>query len=433
MRKSEKEALQAMLDDEKETIKALEKAYQRAIRRIDNHIRILESDEMTQSKIYQKRYQEAMKAQINAALDELHKKSNQTIEEYLTRSYQHGYVGTMYSLHKQGMPILAPIDQRAVTRAVRTDSKLSGRLYGELGVDMQKLKKTIRREISIGISIGSDYNLIARQVQISSGIPLKRAKTIVRTEGHRIQQQSADDARNAAKGQGCQVVKQWDAVLDGNTRTNHRILDGQIREVGEPFEIDGKKAEYPGAFGRPEEDCNCRCVALTRAKWALDADELQTMKDRAKFFGLDKAENFKEFEEKYLNAGKVLQSRKNDGIMKTQNNVVRDAIASGSVSTKVNPQKQGRHIKSSSTYIEGRSYLYGTLEDAQQLVNALSGTGTPLFDDNGEWLRKERVDAGKNFGVHVSPETGEETETSKGMLIYSKTGTHLVPRKETPK
>lgn len=206
-------------------------------------------------------------------------------------------------------------------------------------------------------------------------------------------------------------------------------IDGQIREVGEPFEIDGKKAEYPGAFGRPEEDCNCRCVALTRARWGLDEAELQTMKERAKFFGLDKTENFKEFEEKYLNAGKVLQSRKNDGIMKTQNNVVRDAIASGSVSTKVNPQKQGRHIKSSSTYIEGRSYLYGTLEDAQQLVNALSGTGTPLFDDNGEWLRKERVDAGKNFGVHVSP----ETETSKGMLIYSKTGTHLVPRKETPK
>ena len=317
MRKSEKEALQAMLGDEQETIKALEKAYQRALRRIDNHIRILESDEMTQSKIYQKRYQEAMKAQINAALDELHKKSNQTIEEYLTRSYQHGYVGTMYTLHKQGMPILAPIDQRAVTRAVRTDSKLSGRLYGELGVDMQKLKKTIRREISIGISIGSDYGMIARQVQISSGIPLKRAKTIVRTEGHRIQQQSADDARNAAKAQGCQVVKQWDAVLDGNTRTDHRILDGQIREVGEPFEIDGKKAEYPGAFGRPEEDCNCRCVALTRARWALDASELQTLKDRAAFFGLDKAENFKEFEEKYLNAADALKKQGESGIIKT--------------------------------------------------------------------------------------------------------------------
>lgn len=127
MRKSEKEALQAMLDDEQETIKALEKAYQRAIRRIDNHIRILESDEMTQSKIYQKRYQEAMKAQINAALDELHKKSNQTIEEYLTRSYQHGYVGTMYSLHKQGMPILAPLTSvPSPAPSARTASSVGG-------------------------------------------------------------------------------------------------------------------------------------------------------------------------------------------------------------------------------------------------------------------------------------------------------------------
>lgn len=376
MRKSEKEALQAMLDDEQETIKALEKAYQRAIRRIDNHIRILESDEMTQSKIYQKRYQEAMKAQINAALDELHKKSNQTIEEYLTRSYQHGYVGTMYSLHKQGMPILAPIDQRAVTRAVRTDSKLSGRLYGELGVDMQKLKKTIRREISIGISTGSDYNLIARQVQISSGIPLKRAKTIVRTEGHRIQQQSADDARNAAKAQGCQVVKQWDAVLDGNTRTDHRVLDGQIREVGEPFEIDGKKAEYPGAFGRPEEDCNCRCVALTRAKWALDADELQTMKERAAFFGLDKAEGFREFEEKYLNAADALKKQKENGIIKEG---LTDHAAERMVQRDVSEE---------------------AVEDARK--NPIH-TKPVVIDEQG---RKSQVIIGRTATICINPETG---------------------------
>lgn len=45
------------------------------------------------------------------------------------------------------------------------------------------------------------------------------------------------------------------------------------------------------------------------AKWALDEAELQTMKERAKFFGLDKTENFKEFEEKYLNAADALKSK----------------------------------------------------------------------------------------------------------------------------
>ena len=34
----------------------------------------------------------------------------------------------------------------------------------------------------------------------------------------------------------------------------------------------------------------------------MDADELQTLKDRAKFFGLDKTEDFKDFKKKYLKA-----------------------------------------------------------------------------------------------------------------------------------
>jgi hypothetical protein len=59
---------------------------------------------------------------------------------------------------------------------------------------------------------------------------------------------------------------------------------------------------YPGGFGDPAEDCNCRCVSLTRAKWALDKDELQTLKDRAKFFELDKTEDFNDFKKKYLKA-----------------------------------------------------------------------------------------------------------------------------------
>jgi hypothetical protein len=133
---------------------------------------------------------------------------------------------------------------------------------------------------------------------------LSRAKTIVRTEGHRIQQASSNDARETAKANGCDVVKQWDGTLDSDTRPTHRRLDGQIRETDKPFEMDGKKAMYPGDFGKAEEDCNCRCVALTRAKWALDEEELKTLKERAKFFELDKKDDFKEFEEKYLKAAK---------------------------------------------------------------------------------------------------------------------------------
>ena len=185
--------------------------------------------------------------------------------------------------------------------------------------------------------------------------------------------------------------------------------------------------------GDPAEDCNCRCVALTRARWELDASELQTLKDRAKFFGLDKTDSFKDFEKKYLKAAETVENTGKSGIIEGQRSVVKDAISSGAVITKINAQKQGRHIKASLTYIKGRSYINGTLEDTQSLIDELSGTGVPLFDGNGNWLHTERVQAGRVYGVHVDPETAEETETSKGMIIYSKTGTHLIPRKEDKK
>ncbi len=185
-----------------------------------------------------------------------------------------------------------------------TDSKLSTDLYAALGYDMDKLKNHIREEITRGIATSLTYEQIANNISGYTGVPFSNAKRIARTEGHRIQQASADDARKKAKAKGADVVKQWDASLDGATRPLHRRLDGQIREIDEPFEAGGYKVMYPGKFGKPGQDCNCRCVALTRARSALDEKELDTLRKRAEFFGLDKVEDFEDFKRKYLKATK---------------------------------------------------------------------------------------------------------------------------------
>ena len=70
--------------------------------------------------------------------------------------------------------------------------------------------------------------------------------------------------------------------------------------MNELFEVANLKVEAPGMFGDPAEDCNCRCCLLQRARWALDDDELQRLKDRAEYFGLDKTSDFEEYKEKYL-------------------------------------------------------------------------------------------------------------------------------------
>lgn len=109
-------------------------------------------------------------------------------------------------------------------------------------------------------------------------------------------------------------------------------------------------------------------------------------------------------------------------------NIVEEAISSGKVSKTINKDKQKRHTKDEHT--PGRSYLNGDCDYAQKLVNKHGGNGTPLCDRNGNWLRKEKFDDSEVIGTHVSTD-GVETYTKKGMIVYSKTGTHVYPRKES--
>lgn len=317
MNKRERELVELLYGQEQDVLKDLEKQYRKTLDEINTKIRILQSDELTSSKVYQLQYQEALKKQISAIIENLHSNEYSTIQQFLSNSYTTGFVGTMYNIAGQGIPMILPIDQNAAVKAILTDSKLNESLYDALGVDANNLKKTIRQEITRGIAGGMSYNDIARNITNATRTPLSNSKRIAVTEGHRIQQAATYDAQKASKAKGADVVKQWDSTLDGKTRPTHRKLDGQIREVEKPFEEDGKEAMFPGDFGDPAEDCNCRCVSLTRARWALDEDELKTLEERASFFGLisddskafgkEKAANFKTFKENYLKANEILE------------------------------------------------------------------------------------------------------------------------------
>lgn len=307
MNKSQKEVQQAHLNAEKHLIKLLERVYGQA--RNDCEKKIMELSSRTdlenlQSIIYQKQYQEALKKQLEGILDNLQSEEFTSIADYLQKSYHDGYVGVMYDLTKQGIPLIIPINQEQVVKALQTDSKLSKGLYARLGEDVNYLKRSIRAELSRGIANGSTWNEIAGKIAKGMNSPFNksynRAILIARTEGHRIQQRSTLDGQFAAKEKGADVLKQWDSTLDRRTRPHHRQLDGQIREVEEDFEVDGLKAQAPGHFGKPKEDCNCRCCLLQRARWALDEDELNELKERAAYFGLDKTKDFEEFKQKYL-------------------------------------------------------------------------------------------------------------------------------------
>ena len=307
MNKAQKEVQQAQLDEEKKVIRLLEVVYERAKKDCEQKIMELSARtdlENLQSIVYQKEYQQMMVDQLEAMLYDLHEGQFTTIADYLEQSYINGYVGMFYDLQSTGIPLVIPIQQDQVVKALKTNSKLSSGLYTKLGEDVGYLKRSIRAELSRGIASGSTWNEMALRIAKGMNSPFRKAYNnairIARTEGHRIQNEATLDGQHEAKKKGADIVKQWDATLDSRTRPEHREADGQIMELDEPFDVGGEKMQAPGVGGSAKNVCNCRCCLLQRAKWALDDDELKTLQERAAFFGLDKTQSFNDFKQKYL-------------------------------------------------------------------------------------------------------------------------------------
>lgn len=331
MKKYEKEVQQAFLNNEEAVIKRLKQVYGQSLKDIEKKAQALQDDinrlgtlanlatdeeekakllSMQQSKVYQRDYQKALKTQISGILDNLHAEEFKTISDYLVKCYDEGFLGAMYSLQQQGIPMCFPIDQTAMVRAVQLDSKISQGLYSRLGEDVALLKKKITAQVSRGISTGMSFQQVAQQLAAETNIGYNNAVRISRTEGHRIQIQSADNACREAKAKGADIVRQWDSTLDARTRDSHMAVDGEIREIGKPF---SNGLMFPGdPSGAAAEVINCRCALLQRAKWALDEDELETLKERAAYFGLDKADTFDDYKKKYLNAADTTAKAEKD-------------------------------------------------------------------------------------------------------------------------
>ena len=271
----------SLLKNEKSVIKQLEKSYQDAIADIDKYILQLlarKDTENLQSIIYQIKYQEAIKKELESYLKVLHSKNFNTVDEYLKECYEQAHIGTLFDLQGQGIPLILPLDQEQMISAITLNSKLSAPLYNALGYNVDALKLDVLREISRGIAQSLSYQEMARNLKNVTNVDYNKTLRIAKTEGHRIQQEATYNVQKRAIAKGAKVVKQWDSTLDGKTRPTHRVLDGQIVGVDEYFKSEsGYKALYPGNFGIPSEDCNCRCCLLQRAEWALSDEEFTKM------------------------------------------------------------------------------------------------------------------------------------------------------------
>lgn len=283
MTPAQKQTTQYELLSEKKVMEQLERSYQKALEDVKDRLRQLDERtdvENRQAVAYQKAFQQGLQKQLERILGKLHSKTYRTVQEYLQDCYLTGHTAVLYELQSDGLRLSLPIPQDKVYQAAINDTKLVKPLYDSIGEDFAGLKKHITDIVSAGFASGASYGDMANQITgkmignyaTMRGGALGRAKLIVRTEGNRIANAARLEAARTAKQQGADLVKQWDSTMDKKTRPHHVQLDGQVRELDEPFEVDGRKAQAPGRFGIASEDINCRCHAYSRPRWAVRAD-----------------------------------------------------------------------------------------------------------------------------------------------------------------
>ena len=486
MTPAQKQTTQYELLSEKKVMEQLERSYQKALEDVKDRLRQLDErtdEENRQAVAYQKAFQQGLQKQLERILGKLHSKTYRTVQEYLRDCYLTGHTAVLYELQSDGLRLSLPIPQDKVYQAAINDTKLVKPLYDSIGEDFAGLKKHITDIVSAGFASGASYGDMANQITgkmignyaTMRGGALGRAKLIVRTEGNRIANAARLEAARTAKQQGADLVKQWDSTMDKKTRPHHVQLDGQVRELDEPFEVDGRKAQAPGKFGIASEDINCRCHAYSRPRWAVKADSDYKYDNQHRALVKVSSESYAAYRAGYVletagkpdgtvpvpaghaaevappaakdngGTGKTYQAEKSGGKTLTsggdggiiEETRVRTEIIP-SMKTDFVVERQKIHRQGTKMYEDRKVALekegkhgppYVTISDEEilRLVNQFKGTGK-IRIKNGKWNNQEVIITNETIiGVAVNDITGKEVETTVFKIHYSKNGIHIVP------
>lgn len=178
------------------------------------------------------------------------------------------YVG--YSLEKGGKidTGFTLYDENTVARLIKSDPKILPKAAP--GVKKDKAytyyNKLMNSAITQGIVQGESIPEIAKRIaNVTGERSYSSAVRNARTAYTGAQNAGRMEGMHQAEELGIKVKKQWMATLDSRTRDAHADLDGQIRDVDEPFEVevngDILEIDYPGdPTADPSLVYNCRCT-----------------------------------------------------------------------------------------------------------------------------------------------------------------------------
>ena len=176
------------------------------------------------------------------------------------------YIG--YDL-EQGLQIdsgFTLYDEKTVARLIKDDPQILPKAAEGVvkGKAFSYYNKLMNSAITQGILQGETIPQIARRIMEKTGeSSYKSAVRNARTAFTGAQNAGRIEGLHQAQDLGIRVKKKWMATLDDRTRDSHRDLDGQVKEVDEPFISSIGTIRYPGdPEGQPGDVYNCRCTLI---------------------------------------------------------------------------------------------------------------------------------------------------------------------------
>lgn len=140
------------------------------------------------------------------------------------------------------------------------------------GLVNETTRQSIRDTLTEGVQAGESIDdLMDRVERVFTVATEARAQNIARTEVLRASNWATLEAQKAS---GVVSTREWVATRDGRVRPEHLALDGKQADLSQQFEVEGYSALYPGGFGAPEMDCQCRCTTVAVIDDDLDSEEL---------------------------------------------------------------------------------------------------------------------------------------------------------------
>lgn len=226
---------------------------------------------------------EKMKARIVA--DQLH--TNQIAREIIDREmpgiFELNANFALYQVEHDSQidTSLTLYNREAVDRILRDDPEMllpPGQKVSEQirqGKAERWERNKVQSVMTQGILQGESIpKLASRLASAVADSDYKAAVRNARTMATNAQNAGRYDAYNRLESNGVELTLEWAATLDNRTRHEHRMMHGQRRNVGEPFEVSGVKIMYPAQTGSfmsienaPQELIwNCRCTILAFVK-----------------------------------------------------------------------------------------------------------------------------------------------------------------------